>query len=104
MAGSAMAASSATMARTQTTSINVNPAEAPASACPAVDIGCGSRATFLPVGSIGNDIVRAVLAGRAIEIDIAPRIGRNKTALQIGPVPGRYGARPLHQRRQAFGG
>src|SRR5258707_772412 len=101
-----MAAMIARIATMQTTSIKVKPASASlsVSADPARDIGRRACSTFLPIRTVGDHVVVAVLAGRAIEVRLAPGIGGHHTALQVWPVPSPAGAAFLHQRGQALRG
>src|SRR5712691_10630339 len=102
MAGRMMAARIAMMATTQTTSRRVKPRCAVRrSLRPADDIGRRARATFLPVRAVGDDVIRSVLARRAIEIGVSPRILGDRAALQIRPVPRAQPARALRERVEA---
>src|ERR1700688_4144322 len=92
MNGNNTAASSAMMASTQTISSKVKPR------CPKSlifrgrvverDVGGDAAAAFLTVGAIGYDVIRTMLAGRAIQIAVVPGIVGNVAAPQIRPVPG----------------
>src|SRR5262245_44194238 len=94
----------ATMARTHTTSMSVNPASAGSpSLCPAGDIGCCTGAAFLSIRAIGQDVVRSVLARRAIKVWPSPWVFGNDVAFQIRSVPAGYAARALHQRPETIG-
>src|SRR5215210_6611001 len=96
------------MASTQRISINAKPASLLAkpaslvfSARAAGDISRCSTAAFLTVGAEGNDVVGRPLAGRAIDITVAPGIVGHHAAAQIWAIP----ARPIvaaRQRRQPF--
>src|SRR5216683_6303672 len=108
MNGSSTAASSAMIASTHTISSKVKPR------CATLLIFCGRAfernvgsdpaAAFLAVGAIGHDVVGAVFARRAIQVDVAPGIVGNAATLQIGAVPGGHAWRALNQRGQSFGG
>src|SRR5436190_247866 len=97
-AGITMAARIATIASTQTSSSSVNPS----SALPARNVLPSARSSFCPVRTVRHDIVGPVLPRRAIDVRVAPRIGRHLAALQVRPVPGIDGPGALHQRREAF--
>ena len=66
------------------------------------NVGGNSAAAFLAVGSVGHDVIRAVLAGRAIDVAVVPGIVGNVAALQIRSVPGGDARRLPDQRRQSF--
>src|SRR6185295_6681744 len=101
-AGTTMAARIATIATTQTTSSKVNPSVPLPSALPARDVLPGAGATFCSIRTIGKDVVCAVLPRRAIDIRVAPGIGRDGAAFQVGSVPGRDVAGAAHQGGQAL--
>src|SRR5262249_15135960 len=83
---------------TQMTSRRVKPSSSfSRSISPAGDVGCCTGATFLPIGSIGQDVIRPVLPGRAVDVLVSPRVLRDRVAFQIRPAPVRYPARPSHQ-------
>src|SRR5262249_49724794 len=95
------AASMAMMATAQTTSRRLNPSSPPApSPSPGRDICCCSCATFLPVRPVRDNVVDAMLTGRAIGIWLAPWISGNASALEIRTVPRAETAAALHQGRQ----
>src|SRR6266571_107651 len=103
MAGSTMAASIAIMARTQMTSISVNPPCLPAkSARPTGNVACGPRSAFLAVRAVGDDVIGTTLSGRSIDIGVPPGVGGDDAAFQIGAVPARNAAGTLHQRAKAL--
>ena len=52
------------------------------------NVGGDPAAAFLTVGSVGHDVIRPVLARRAIDVGVVPGIVGNVAALQIGSVPG----------------
>src|ERR1700722_3246951 len=105
MNGNNTAASNAMMASTHTISSKVKPR------CPGSvilcgralerDVGRGPAAAFLAIGSIGHDVIRAVLAGRTIQIAVVPGIVGKAAAPQIGTVPGANAGRLPDQRPKA---
>src|SRR5262249_10697407 len=98
-----MATTSAMMASAHTTSMSVKPpSPAPRSARPAGDVGGRAGAAFGIVGAVGDDVIGAVLSGRTVDVGLAPRIVRHRSALEIGTVPGLDVAGRAHQRHQPF--
>src|SRR5438876_7005158 len=98
-----MAASIATIATTQTISMRVKPSSPRTrSALPACDVRGSPGAALLSVGAVRDDVVGAVLARQAVDVGIAPWVGRDDVSFQIGPVPGHGIAGTLHQGRQAL--
>src|ERR1051326_1540566 len=69
---------------------------------PADDVGGVPGSTFLPVGSITDNVVSTVLTRGAILIRTSPGIVGNDAAFEIRSVPGRGSAPPLCQRRETF--
>src|ERR1700692_542930 len=106
MNGHSTAASSAMMGRAHTNSSRVKPRSATALIFRSVvferNIGGNPAAAFLTVGSVGHDIIRAMLSGRTIHVVVVPRIVGNVAALQIGSVPGGNARRLADQSRQSF--
>src|SRR5882672_3146870 len=107
MNGSSTAASSAMMASTHTISSKVKPRSAASLIFRGHaferNVGRNPAAAFLAVGAVGHDVVGTVFAGRAVDVSVAPRIGRHAAALQIRSVPGRDAGRALYERRQSLG-
>src|SRR5262249_10946547 len=102
-AGRITAASSAMMATTQTISSRVKPAcAAKRSARPADDVGRRTGSTFLPIGSVADDVISAVLAGRPVDVGLTPGIVGDEAALEIRSVPGLRPAGTLRQRGEPF--
>src|ERR1700753_4079163 len=109
MNGSSTAASSAMMASTHTISSKVKP-RWPASLIALLvlrrgafqrDVGGDTGAAFLTVGAVRHDVVRAVRAGRTVDIPVVPGIVGNVAAPQIRPVPGSDARCRPHQRLQS---
>src|ERR1700683_3719507 len=105
MAGRISAARSATIASTQTISTNVNPASRFVTRLllrlrlgHALDLGGIARAAGLSAGAERGDLIRRAFGRRAVDIGVSPRIGGNRSALDIGTVPGRRDGGALHQR------
>src|SRR5262245_42934500 len=107
MNGSSTAASNAMMASTHTISSRVKPR------CVTSFISGGCRlfegnvggiaaATLLAIGAIGDDVIRAMLAGRPIDVGVIPGIFRNIAALQVRPIPRGNAGRPLYQRGKSL--
>src|SRR3984957_14226307 len=102
--GSNTAASIAMIAITQTVSISVKPS------CVSCGlfirrgryVGRGPASTFDAVGAVGGDLVGAVLAGRTVDVGLAPRIVRQLAALEIRAVPCGEPAGRLDECGQAF--
>src|SRR4051794_1459570 len=97
------------MASTQRISISAKPASLPTKPAPprafsaraAGDISRCSTAALLTVGAEGNDVVGRPLAGRAIDVAVAPGIVGHHAAAQIWAVPARRIV-AARQRRQPF--
>src|SRR4051794_22242415 len=109
-AGRMIAASRPMMASTHSISISAKPAaplsrgrRAMASARTAGDVAGRSTAAFLSVGAERDDVVRRALAGRAIDIAMAPRVVRDHAAAQVRAVPALRVGRP-RQRGKTLGG
>src|SRR6266849_9065905 len=85
-------ATKAMIAITAMTSISVKPDFR--SALHIRDIGRGAGAAFMAIGAVGHDLIRGALHGRAILIDIAPRIGRHFASLEVGAIPNPDARRP----------
>src|SRR5262249_50853108 len=93
----------ATIARTQTISMSVNPSSPRTrSAFPSCDIGRCTGPAFLSVGAIRDDVVGPVLARQAVDVGVAPWVGGDDVAFQIGAVPCRDIAGTLHQCGEAL--
>src|SRR5258706_3589798 len=107
MNGSSTAAIMAMSASTHTISSSVKPRSAPSfifctgHVCDR-NIGREAAATFLTIRSVGHNIVRAAVSGRAIQIGVVPRIVGDVATLEIRSVPGSYARCPANQRGQAF--
>ena len=89
MAGRTRLASNAIIARTQTTSISVNPAArlmARLLRC-ALDRGGVARAAWLAARTIRSDFIGRMVRWRTIEVGSTPGIGRNRPRLEVRPVP-----------------
>src|SRR5262249_49922402 len=99
------AARSAMIASTATISIRTTPrSPARPSALPALDVRGRSAPALLSIRTIPDDVIGAVLAGRAINVSMSPRIVGNEAAAQIRPVPGLGAPRPLGECRKALAG
>src|SRR5258708_67383 len=68
------------------------------------DVGGCSAAALLSVRAIGQNLVGAVLAARAVHIRCIPGIVRHSSALQVGTVPRCHARRLMRQGRQSLGG
>src|ERR1700730_8457641 len=95
------------MASTHTTSSSVKPAAGPSSALPssalpARDVLRGACSTFCSIRTVREDVIGSILSGRAVDVRIAPRIGRHDAALEIRPVPGRDVGGLAHQRGKSL--
>jgi hypothetical protein len=66
------------------------------------DVTRSPFATFLPIGSQGDNVVITLLAGAAIAIGVSPRINEAVALFQIGPLPAGSIARRFHQHLQPF--
>src|SRR5689334_8033969 len=124
MAGSRMAASSPMIASTATISSRTTPSSpallgayprrrtgdhfagicAKRSALPALNVRRRAGAALLAVRAVRDDVVRSMLAGRAVDVGAAPGVGGNLTGPQVRPVPGVDAAGPRGQRGEAFAG
>src|SRR5437660_5228825 len=107
MNGSSTAAIMAMSASTHTISSNVKPRSAPslifcASHVLDGNVGRKTTAAFLAICSIGQDIVRSPISGRAVHIGVAPGIVGDVATLKVRSVPGSDPRCPANQRRQAF--
>src|SRR6266404_7629548 len=107
MNGSSTAAIKAMSASTYTISSRVKPRSFPSLIFRAGhvfdgNVGRQTAAAFLAIRSIGQDIVRATVSGRAIHIGVVPGIVGDVATLEIWSVPGRRARCPAHQRHQAF--
>src|SRR5580704_6735305 len=93
------------IARTQTISSRTTPrSPANPSVLPALNVGRRAGAAFLSVRAKGNNVISSVLARRAIDVRMPPRIVGNGAAAQVGPVPRVDAARSLGERREALAG
>src|SRR3979411_3433028 len=91
MNGSSTAAIKAMSASTHTISSRVKPRSAPSLIFRAGHVfdgkvGRQTAAAFLAIRSIGQDIVRATVSGRAIHIGVVPGIVGGVATLEIGPA------------------
>src|SRR5687768_4819747 len=68
----------------------------------AADIGAAAGSTFVTIRSKGYDFVRRALRRRAVDVGAPPRIGRNRAALQIRPIPDFEPGRPAHEGAEPF--
>src|SRR4029077_8551436 len=100
-AGTTIAARIDTIAITQTSSSSVKPS-IPLT-LPAGDVLRSACSTFCSIGSIREDVVGPVLPGRAVDVRVAPRVGRHLASFQVRAIPGVDGAGTAHQRGEAFG-
>src|ERR1700693_740507 len=89
MRGNRMAARIATIASTQTISISVKPrcALRPLLIVRGRNVRCHPGAPLLSVRPVGDDVVDAMLPGRAIDIGHAPRIVGDAAAFEVRSVP-----------------
>src|SRR5438067_1688748 len=98
-----IAANIAMIATTQTISMNVKPSSRRTrSALPACDVGGIAGAALLSIRPVRDEIISPVLPRQSVDVRIAPRIGGNQVALQVGSIPGHGIARPLHQGGEAL--
>src|SRR4030095_15264588 len=69
---------------------------------PARDVPVGTLAALFAVGAVGDDVVRAVLTGKGIEVIVAPGILGNGPLFPVRPVPVGDRRRGGDERLQAF--
>src|SRR5271166_1619471 len=93
------------IARTQTTSIRVNPASRLMARLlrRALDL-CGAKRSRLAARSSRSDFIGRVISRRPILVRSAPGVGGHRRRFEIGPVPGQGIRRPLHERRKTLRG
>src|SRR5580700_10583359 len=99
-----MAASIATTAMTATISRSVNPASLLTRSLGACgrDIGGCPGSALLSIGAVGEDLIGAALAGRSIDVGLAPRVVRDAAAFQIRTIPCRQARGGLDECRKSL--